>query len=126
MSPEMLTLVAAVLVYDIARDICDTRSSTVDTEPSPPRLGRRRPDGPPGAPESRRVRSWTRLEKDIIATNKWFLFFSAAASRKERAGESGGEWVAGLPFGQMNFDEREGTRRSRSIRLDRAVSGARS
>jgi hypothetical protein len=48
MSPEMLTLVAAVLVYDFAIEMWEARSSTVDTEASP-RLR--------GAPESRRERS---------------------------------------------------------------------
>ena len=57
MSPEMLTLVAAVLVYDLAMEMRDARSSTVDTEASP-RLR--------GALESRSDRSWTRLEKDIL------------------------------------------------------------
>jgi len=32
MSPDMLTLVAAVLAYDIALDICDLRSSIVEEE----------------------------------------------------------------------------------------------
>ena len=58
MSPEMLTLVAAVLVYDLAMEMRDARSSTVDTEASP-RLR--------GALESRSDRSWTRLEKDILS-----------------------------------------------------------
>lgn len=57
MSPEMLTLVAAVLVYDLAVEMCDARSSTVDTEASP-RLR--------GAFESRSDRSCTRLENDIL------------------------------------------------------------
>jgi len=57
MSPEMLTLVAAVLVYDLASEMCDARSSTVETEASP-RL--RSPF------ESRRDRSWTRLENDMV------------------------------------------------------------
>jgi hypothetical protein len=58
MSPEMLTLVAAVLVYDLAMEMRDARSSTVDTEASP-RLR--------GALESRSDRSWTRLENDILS-----------------------------------------------------------
>ena len=57
MSPEMLTLVAAVLVYDLAMEMRDARSSTVDTEASP-RLR--------GPLESRSDRSWTRLEKDML------------------------------------------------------------
>jgi hypothetical protein len=39
MSPEMLTLVAAVLAYDLAMDMWEARSSTVDTEASPRLLG---------------------------------------------------------------------------------------
>ena len=35
MSPEMLTLVAEVLAYDIALEICDLRSSMVDTDEVP-------------------------------------------------------------------------------------------
>ena len=61
MSPEMLTLVAAVLVYDLAIEMRDARSSTVDTEASP-RLR--------GPLESRSDRSWTRLEKDMLSG--WF------------------------------------------------------
>jgi hypothetical protein len=57
MSPEMLTLVAAVLVYDFAVEMRDARSSTVDTEASPRLLG---------APESRSDMSWTRLENDML------------------------------------------------------------
>lgn len=60
----MLTLVAAVLAYDMAREMCevrDARSSMVETEASP-RVARRR-----GAP-SRSDRSCTRLEKDMLAT----------------------------------------------------------
>jgi hypothetical protein len=51
MSPDMLTLVAAVLAYDMALEMCDVReaaSLTVETEASP-RLR--------GAPESRSVKS---------------------------------------------------------------------
>ena len=58
MSPEMLTLVAAVLVYDLAMEMRDARSSTVDTEASP-RLR--------GPLEWRSDRSWTRLEKDMLS-----------------------------------------------------------
>lgn len=54
----MLTLVAAVLVYDLAFDVCEARSSIVETEESS-RLN--------GAPESRRDKSWTRLENDILS-----------------------------------------------------------
>jgi len=65
MSPAMLTLVAAVLVYDMAReiwDVRDARSSIIEALDASPR---RR-----GALESRRERSWTRLEKDILALRK--------------------------------------------------------
>jgi hypothetical protein len=48
MSPAMLTLVAAVLVYDLAFEMWEARSSIVETEASP-RLR--------GAPESRSDRS---------------------------------------------------------------------
>jgi len=60
MSPEMLTLVAAVLVYDLAMEMWDARSSTVDTEASPRLLG---------ALGSRRDRSCTRLENDIVLSD---------------------------------------------------------
>lgn len=62
MSPEMLTLVAEVLAYDIAREMCEARSSTVElTEGAPGRRG-----AGPLPSRSRRLRSWTRLEKDIL------------------------------------------------------------
>ncbi len=35
MLPEMLTLVAAVLAYDIALDTCDLLSSTVEVDDTP-------------------------------------------------------------------------------------------
>lgn len=56
----MLTLVAVVLAYDMALEMCDVReavSLTVETEASP-RLR--------ATPLSRRDKSWTRLEKDIL------------------------------------------------------------
>lgn len=63
----MLTLVAVVLAYDMAREMREVRSSAVelvdmdmDMEPSGP--GRR--GGPLESP--RRLRSWTRLEKDMV------------------------------------------------------------
>lgn len=59
MSPEMLTLVAAVLAYDIARDTCDFLSSAVEAE-EVTRAARRSPLA------SLKDRSWTRLEKDMI------------------------------------------------------------
>lgn len=59
----MLTLVAAVLVKDTAREMCDVRSSvTVDTDDDAAAGGCRFWFG--GAP-SRSARSWTRLENDI-------------------------------------------------------------
>jgi hypothetical protein len=59
MSPEMLTLVAAVLAYDIARDTCDFLSSVVEAE-EVTRAARR------SSFPSLKERSWTRLEKDIV------------------------------------------------------------
>lgn len=59
MSPEMLTLVAAVLAYDIVRDTCDFLSSIVEAE-EVTRAARR------SSLASLKDRSWTRLEKDII------------------------------------------------------------
>jgi hypothetical protein len=56
MSPEMLTLVAAVLAYDIALETCDLLSSTVEAEEVARAFGL-----------SLNERSWTRLEKDIAA-----------------------------------------------------------
>lgn len=64
MSPEMLTLVAAVLAYDIARETCEARevrSSMVEALEASARLRR-------GAFESRSEMSCTRLEKDIVET----------------------------------------------------------
>lgn len=58
----MLTLVAAVLAYDMPRERCDIRealSLIVEALEASPRLRR-------GAFESRSDRSWTRLEKDIV------------------------------------------------------------
>lgn len=74
MSPAMLTLVAAVLVYDMALEMCDTRSSAVardETDDSPRGRGRRPLTVEEEAVvlvllDSRRARSWTRLEKDIV------------------------------------------------------------
>jgi hypothetical protein len=60
MSPAMLTLVAVVLAYDIAREIWEARSSMVEAEDMP-LAGPRR-----GTLPSRMERSWTRLEKDIV------------------------------------------------------------
>jgi hypothetical protein len=58
----MLTLVAAVLAYDMPREMCDIRealSLIVEALEASPRLRR-------GAFESRRERSWTRLENDMM------------------------------------------------------------
>lgn len=57
----MLTLVALVLAHDIALDICDLRSSIVEAE-DPPRVTVRL-----SAAASLKDRSWTRLEKDMVA-----------------------------------------------------------
>lgn len=62
MSPDMLTLVAAVLAYDMARDTCDLLSSTVDEDETPRAIRR-------SSLMSLKERSWTRLEKDIFADN---------------------------------------------------------
>jgi hypothetical protein len=51
----MLTLVAAVLAYDIALETCDLLSSMVDAE-----------DVPRAFWLSLKERSWTRLEKDMV------------------------------------------------------------
>lgn len=74
----MLTLVAAVLAYDMAREICDALSSAVEAADMTVLLARPMPgDGLCGccawrglrfgAGPSRRARSWTRLEKDMVA-----------------------------------------------------------
>lgn len=55
----MLTLVAEVLAYDLARDMCDLLSSVVEVEGMP--LTARR-----SALASLKVRSCTRLENDIL------------------------------------------------------------
>lgn len=59
----MLTLVAAVLAYDMAREmweVRDARSSIVEAAEASPRVRR-------GAFGSRSDRSWTRLEKDMMS-----------------------------------------------------------
>lgn len=61
----MLTLVAAVLAYDMALEMREVLSSAVelaDMDMDPGRPGRR---GGAAPLESRRLRSWTRLEKDM-------------------------------------------------------------
>lgn len=60
MLPAMLTLVAAVLAYDFAREMWEAVSSTVETED----VAR----GWRGVFPSRMVRSWTRLENDMVST----------------------------------------------------------
>jgi hypothetical protein len=57
----MLTLVAAVLAYDIALETCDFLSSTVEAEEVPRATCCR------SAGLSLKEISWTRLEKDMIA-----------------------------------------------------------
>jgi hypothetical protein len=61
MSPEMLTLVADVLAYDIALETCDLLSSIVEADDVPRGTGRR------SFGLSLKEISWTRLEKDIFA-----------------------------------------------------------
>jgi hypothetical protein len=65
MSPEMLTLVAAVLAYDTPREICDPRSVFVleILETCEPRSVRSL---------SLNVRSETRVEKDMV--RRGYLF----------------------------------------------------
>ena len=68
----MLTLVAVVLAYDIALETCDRLSSTVEIEEEVPRAICRRSLG-----LSLKDRSWTRLEKDMIAAveGPWQIVF---------------------------------------------------
>jgi hypothetical protein len=79
MSPEMLTLVAEVLAYDIARDTCDLLSSTVETEEVALPAGRR------SLGVSLKERSWTRLEKDMVA--KFGMELTAGSVEGRCAGE---------------------------------------
>jgi hypothetical protein len=81
MSPAMLTLVAAVLVYDLAIEMWEARSSTVDTEASPRLLG---------ALGSRRDKSWTRLEKDILFGWERYRGVEVGVEREPRSTTSGG------------------------------------
>lgn len=57
----MLTLVAVVLAYDLVLDMRDARSSAVVATEAPPVLR-----APHPLAASRRLRSCTRLEKDMI------------------------------------------------------------
>jgi len=66
----MLTLVAAVLAYDMALETCDLRSSTVDEVERGPRATGRRSEL-----ASLKDKSWTRLENDM----------TRAEMRRERA-----------------------------------------
>jgi hypothetical protein len=59
----MLTLVAAVLAYDLALEACDPVSSIVEAAEIP--LAARRSSLP-----SLKEMSWTRLEKDMIAVSQ--------------------------------------------------------
>jgi len=59
MSPEMLTLVAEVLAYDLALEMCDRLSSIVDVEETPRAMRR-------ASFASLNDRSCTRLEKDMV------------------------------------------------------------
>ena len=63
----MLTLVAAVLAYDLARDNWDLVSSTVDAEDIPRAVC----DRP--LVLSLKDKSWTRLEKDmtVVVERNW-------------------------------------------------------
>lgn len=62
MSPEILTLVAAVLAYDMAREMCDLRSSIEATDAV--RSGPARRSA--AVALSRKERSCTSVEKDMI------------------------------------------------------------
>ena len=94
MSPAMLTLVAAVLVYDLASERWEARSSMVETEASPRLLG---------ALGSRRDRSWTRLENDILsvwgARNgrdvRWWMPRASVESKSRSSRRQ--IWVGGMP-----------------------------
>jgi hypothetical protein len=97
----MLTLVAAVLAYDMAREMCDARSSTVETEGAA--RGRRGPF------PSRIERSCTRLEKDMMKAQSLSVYGSArvlldvyvsyveAGGGRKTAVDSGtfGRWTSG-------------------------------
>lgn len=61
----MLTLVAAVLAYDIARETCDLLSSIVDADDSA--LGKRARS----VVESLKVRSCMIEEKDMVSVADW-------------------------------------------------------
>lgn len=80
----MLTLVAAVLAYDMPREMCDIRealSLMVDAFEASPRLRR-------GAFESRSVKSWTRLEKDMMK-QRWYLFWCRNNGQQRGRGVKG-------------------------------------
>lgn len=62
MSPDMLTLVAEVLAYDIAFEICDLLSSIVEIEEEARAACLRSV----AAGLSLKERSCTRLEKDMV------------------------------------------------------------
>ena len=65
MSPDMLTLVADVLAYDLALDTWDLWSSMVEAEEVPLAICRRCSLAALGV-VSRKEISWTRLENDMI------------------------------------------------------------
>lgn len=88
----MLTLVAVVLVYDMARETWDARSSTVEaTEGAPGRRGAGLLLLPLPLPlRSRRLRSWTRLEKDMLLLSMLFELRSGREYRWEKSRTGGG------------------------------------
>jgi hypothetical protein len=73
MSPEMLTLVAEVLAYDIALETCDLRSSMVETDEDPLAICLLSV----AAGLSLKERSCTRLENDIVQVDignlRWWV-----------------------------------------------------
>ena len=84
MSPAMLTLVAAVLVYDMAREMCEVRDApssmveaAAETPPPPPR---------------RSDRSCTRLENDIVEDAGMVEPRGGLGLRCDSTGGVGGRW----------------------------------
>jgi len=76
MSPDMLTLVADVLAYDLALDTWDLWSSMVEAEEVPLAICLRCSLAALGV-VSRKEMSWTRLENDMIPIQKGGLAVGA-------------------------------------------------
>lgn len=95
MSPEMLTLVAAVLAYDMAREMCEVRdapSSMVDAAAETP-------------PPRRSDRSCTRLENDIAEDAGMVEPRGGLGLRCDPAGVCWREMEAGSWRGRNHDDE---------------------